>query len=507
MSAAVRSIIIAVAGLIVALYFGALVGQGSWLLPATLAGAVILLGVYIVVFKAIRLESLILGFLIFGYIVGNRGFAQLTLTAHAPTYLGELGMLACLALLGVRMALKRERFIPRSKLSLAIVAFITIGLLRLWCDIFLHLSPATTVVTLRDAATVYYALFFFIAYRVGSSPVGRRLVENIILFACIALLPVFIIQFIAAPDLFNRITVRGFPLIVQKGDLTATYLAFASFYFFLYPARGIARLALRLFAVIFFLGIFVVTARAAIVGYLGAALLLIVARRPQFVLWQMGIGLIGFIVLSVLHFAGAGEQDAVYTKLADKIESIGDPFGTHKYRGDVGDYAAGHNEFRMVWWSTVFNDTMRKGPIFGLGFGYDLTATFMRVYYPTGGDDTASTRSPHSIWITILGRMGIIGLLSFVYIAFLIVRNAFRAAKAVGRGKQPPAILPHWCAVLIILGSASFGVVLEGPMGGILFWSFLGLAASRLDEQQSAAEAVNDQPALGEAAVPRLVRV
>ena len=75
-----------------------------------------------------------------------------------------------------------------------------------------------------------------------------RLIENIILIACIVLLPVFIIQFIAAPDFFNRITVRGYPLIVQKGDLTATYLAFASFYFFLQPARGLWRWFLRTLA-------------------------------------------------------------------------------------------------------------------------------------------------------------------------------------------------------------------------------------------------------------------
>ena len=391
MSAAVRSIIIAVFGVILALYFGALVGQGSWLVPAALAGGVILIGIYLIFFKAIRLEALVLGFLVFGYIVGNRGFAQLTLTEHAPTYLGELGMLACLALLGFRMALKREPIFPHSRLSFAIVAFIVMGLTRLGCDLFLHVNSAPAFITLRDAATVYYALFFFIAYRVGSSPVGRRLIENVILIACIALLPVFIIQFIVAPDFFNRITVRGFPLIIQKGDLTATYLAFASFYFFLQPARGLWRWLLRALALIFFMGMFVVTARAAIVGYFAAALLLVVARQPRFVIAQVVTAIFAVVIAGVLQLGGMNDQNPVSSKLADKLESITDPFGHHTYRGDIGDYAASNNEFRMVWWKTVFNDTVRKGPIFGLGFGYDLTASFMRLYYPTGGEDTAST--------------------------------------------------------------------------------------------------------------------
>src|SRR5437763_1976254 len=109
MSATIRSIIVAAAGLILALYFGSLLGKGSWLLPGTLAGGVLLIGVYIIFFKAIRLEALVLGLLLFGYIVGNRGFAQIHIGGQTPIYVGELGMVICLALLGFRVALRREQ--------------------------------------------------------------------------------------------------------------------------------------------------------------------------------------------------------------------------------------------------------------------------------------------------------------------------------------------------------------------------------------------------------------
>jgi hypothetical protein len=46
-----------------------------------------------------------------------------------------------------------------------------------------------------------------------------------------------------------------------------------------------------------------------------------------------------------------------------------------------------------------------------------------------------------------------------------------------------------WCAAWVILVSACFGVVLEGPMGAVVFWTILGLA--------SAAE---DGPAIGDKA-------
>ena len=81
-------------------------------------------------------------------------------------------MMVCLALLLSRVALKHERLIPRTPLSTAVLIFLIAGAVRLVADLFLNLSPATTLVTIRDSATVYYALFFFIAYRVGSDPVG-----------------------------------------------------------------------------------------------------------------------------------------------------------------------------------------------------------------------------------------------------------------------------------------------------------------------------------------------
>jgi hypothetical protein len=36
-----------------------------------------------------------------------------------------------------------------------------------------------------------------------------------------------------------------------------------------------------------------------------------------------------------------------------------------------------------------------------------------------------------------------------------------------------------WCGLWIILVSATFGVVLEGPMGAVPFWIMLGLVAAQ----------------------------
>ena len=144
--------------------------------------------------------------------------------------------------------------------------------------------------------------------------------------------------------------------------------------------------------------------RAALTGFACAALLLLVARRPQFIFYQLAVAFVALLTIAFLQLSNIHFESDFFRKLSDRASSVVDISGTGRYRSDIGDSSAANNQFRTVWWTTVYNETMQKGPWFGLGFGYDLTAGFLRAYFPTGGEDTASTRSPHSILFTVLGR-------------------------------------------------------------------------------------------------------
>src|SRR5262249_43296847 len=89
------------------------------------------------------------------------------------------------------------------------------------------------------------------------------------------------------------------------------------------------------------------------------------------------------------------------------------------------------------------------------------------------------TRSPHSIILTIYGRMGIIGILLFALVVFYILRSSLRCAAAIRRGKAPALDIALWCGLVAILITSCFGVMLEGPMAAIVFWSLLGMASFR----------------------------
>ena len=495
MSAVVKSVIVGTFGLLLAIVLGTLIGESSWGLPLGFAAACIFLFVYLLFFRAIRLEALILGFLIFGYIVGNRGFAQLSI--GGPLFFGEIGLAICAGLLVARLAIARKSPIPDVPLAWSICVLLALGGMRLYLDVVARVGGASTMLALRDSAVVYYAAFFFVAYQAGKDARARAFVDKSILSGLILLLPVALMEWLF-PGVLMRITFRGNPLIFQKGDLITSFLAVGAFYIFLRPARGVRRIIFVALSLASSAAMLIFFQRAGLVGFVLAALLLLIAKQPRFLVCQVALALVGVMFVLVLRASNLEYGSRWLAQSADRIESIVDVSGTRRYRDAEGDSRSGNNQFRLVWWQSVVNETLDHGPWFGLGFGYDLARGFVRTYYGHFRADF-SARSPHSIWLTVLGRMGIVGLLSFTVVIVLMCRRALHAALAVARGGAKPDTLANWCAVLVLIGASTFGVVLEGPMGGILFWSFLGLAAS----QPTVPKEARIDPAPARAAPPR----
>ena len=67
--------------------------------------------------------------------------------------------------------------------------------------------------------------------------------------------------------------------------------------------------------------------------------------------------------------------------------------------------------------------------------------------------------------------MGLVGLLPFLLLIALCVRKTWRALNT----PDSPAV-GLWIAAWVMFVSACFGVVLEGPMGAVVFWLLLGAA-------------------------------
>ena len=147
--------------------------------------------------------------------------------------------------------------------------------------------------------------------------------------------------------------------------------------------------------------------------------------------------------------------------------------GNRTYLSTDVEYKGDNNRFRLIWWRTIIDETIDGDPWFGLGFGHDLAAGFVRRYYPDS-DEEFSARSPHCIFITLFGRTGVIGLLAFLAIVAAMTRRTWAVLRAPHCDED---LVTLWLAPWIVLISACFGVVLEGPMGAVVFWTTLGMAA------------------------------
>ena len=464
-----RTLVVAIPGLALATFFGFLLGEGN-----TLVGVLILVaavGFLLVMSLARRgvLEAALVGFLLIGYLVGNRGFAQLAIVR--PIFVGELCLAILLALFVIQALVTHKLPNLRIPLTGIIFAYGAYALIRFSFDVRQYRFEA-----IRDLAVVYYCAFFFIAYQLGSSPVSRRFIERCMGVA-VAAHTVVAVLFTLAPHLLqSNLVIAGAPLLYQKGDLTITFSAVGIFFLAnrsrLFGLRWLR--TLMLLALVMCAALSIV--RAALLALVCVSALLWIAGQRRFFGYLAGGAVLAAIAIMAITASGKSVNDSPQVMLfKEKMASMVDVTGRYRYQTDLGVMKGDNNEFRRMFWKTMIEQTTRTSPFFGMGFGYDFLPQF-QAQYARGGWE--GLRSPHNYFVTVYGRMGAVGLLIFCGITFLIVRHALVAAVMVRKGRLAATDFSYWCGALVLLISGTFGVVLEGPMGAIPFWTFLGLAFS-----------------------------
>jgi hypothetical protein len=105
------------------------------------------------------------------------------------------------------------------------------------------------------------------------------------------------------------------------------------------------------------------------------------------------------------------------------------------------------------------------------------------------------------VLLTIFARMGAIGLLLFLAAMSIVAVRTWRAVRAGPEQAAP------WCAIWVIFTSACFGVVLEGPMGAVVFWTLLGVAhATSTPNGDSPAAELAEAPVINRGLEPETAR-
>lgn len=422
-------------------------------------------------------------FVLFGYAVFDKGFAYL--------FLGEV--LLCI---GVLIFLRSARF---SLLFSDPVVF-------LWL-LFAGWGIARTVPfvgqyriqALRDAVLWGYGfLVVGLAAFLNHAQLSRAATSyKKFLTWFLPVYPVLLLLSEAYRDLQPTIPWSdGVPVLFVKAGDIGVHLAGAALFLLIFASPRRARDAgfLSVSALLRFIGwsvafVFVaISNRSGLLAIVLPLLLLTVVRmRGLFtrmaLLCVMAVVLVSGILGSDLITLQSKGRNFTLNQVSENLDSI------------VGSGSAANTEgtkqWRLIWWGNIVHDTL-FGPNFwaGRGFGVNLFVE----YGPTRvATDDVSVRSPHNGSITVLARMGVVGLALWLALNGLFAMRLFRSyCGAARRGAQFWSnlqlwVLCYWTAAFI---NMSFDVYLEGPQGGFWFWSLMGVgvAAIRLSAQQEMIE-------------------
>ncbi|MDB4473831.1 O-antigen ligase family protein [Opitutaceae bacterium] len=465
-----------VGSVLIALLVGVQIAQGGWVLAGGLSAVVILLILYRL--DSSGLSKTVLVGLLAGYLIGNRGFAQFMPAPGLPLLPGEAGIAILLTLLFVEQSRGRSKVSFWAPLDALIIGWILFGVGRMYFD-----GRIYGILALRDFATVYYATFYFIARAATMRDAELGAILLATLRICAVPMAVLFVISDNFPGLFlDTLTFRGVPLIFFKADLVGLYAAIGAVLHYLrWEETG------RKYSLIFCFGLFGLVMmsnnRAAMVALLVMCGWVVLSGRWRLAAWLGVGGVVG--ICAVLLSAQLRNESWETTPLFDIYEavvSVTDPTGQGVYRGAESSVKGDNNLFRWVWWKLAISEAWHSSPIFGLGFGYDISAQFSREYFAGMANDFTA-RSPHSIFVTVFARMGLVGLslfLGIVALVFHYTRNALISSESHELGA--------WAGAWAILASASFGVVLEGPMGAIVFWILLGIASGMSSNLNAAKE-------------------
>jgi len=409
---------------------------------------------------------LLLAVVLAGYAIDGRGFAYVGLP---PIFVGEIALLLGLAVL---LSIPHSLRMFRTTQALAIVPFMAWGFLRTFPFIKEYQIDA-----LRDAVLWGYGVFAFAVAAALLSDSARlgRLLGWYDRFTRVFLCCVPVVWCITH---FLNSAIPNWPWIdqhviqIKEGDALVHLAGILAFW-----ASGLGpKVSLRWIVLLTFdVAIYGVIDRAGLMSFMFVFFVCFAMKPRSVTPWRMASTVCA--VLSILAVTGLsievpGGKDRVlsFGQIVENITSVG---------GDTSSEGlAGTKEWRMQWWTDIVNYTVH-GAYFWQGKGYGINLADDDDYQV--GDKTL--RSPHSVHMTILARTGVPGLAIWAgMLATFGYGLGWAHLTARRRGDT------HWAPIFLFLGcywaafliNASFDVFLEGPMGGIWFWSLCGVSIASL---------------------------
>ncbi len=442
-------------------------------------------------FDRLKVSALLI--LLGGYLI--LGYAFMLLRIPPTGFgipLGEVLLVVVLAGINPRLALSRMG-------AIVILAPFLIwwgwGLGRLTFDAAEH-----GIWALRDATPLIESLFVIVGFSLAADPrATQRLVRwlrPIFILACgYSLLFVFADQIAAISPTISGASGQAVPIFGSFAT-AGTMLLWAAFACLIAPAdRPGKRLALTLIAGFLIAFALIVLQKRTTYLQLACLAALLFYIQPR-ALGRLGITLplLGLLLLVISAFdfriSGRLTSQISLSFFVDHVLAIVG-IGAEGH-GNVADAAEGVS-LRLHWWIRIYEQLMADpiALIGGLGYGIPLTD-----FQDTLG---VTAREPHNSVISVVARLGLIGLVSWIWIQVEFFRAGFRAYWQHRRqGSHDTArliLLVIAFAILILIGCVGEDNM-EKPFFAIPFYAFWGFVLRIAYQWRSqAADPYPDHPA------------
>ncbi len=415
-------------------------------------------------------------FALFGYALLGKGFAYL--------FIGEM-----ILVLGFVIFLQSGRIMLLFSDSVLLLwlAFAVWGFCRTVPFIFIYGFD-----TVRDAVLWGYGVFtvLIVAFVNSSEQISRGLnTYRKFLRWYLPLLPVLVFLSSGAERLPMLPWGHGKALV--KGGDAAVHLVGAGLFLLLFPIQrsGPNKHGLSIYQLIGFAA-WSITALLVFIDNRGGFLAMLVPivlaalMKPNKIGWKVVASGIIMVTIAI----GVLETNLVTISLRGRtfnpdqvIQTVESIVGVSQTNTSL----EATKKWRLIWWRHIIQYTV-FGPYrwTGKGFGVNLTLSDG----PPGvtAEDT-TLRSPHNGNMSVLARMGVPGMLIWgaLNCAFVFrVLRGYRRAERSGSRFWSSVNLWIFCYWLAAFINMNFDVYLEGPQGGIWYWSIIGLGVAALRVQK-----------------------
>jgi hypothetical protein len=418
-----------------------------------------------------------LGAILVGYAFFGRGFAYV---GASPIYVGEVVL--GLALLALPFVLRGARL---GILQVLLLVFIAWGAVRTVPYVGTYGSAAA-----RDGALWGYALFAVVLSATLRREHFPRIAELYGRMApwLVRWILISLAAYFALGEALPNLPGTNVELINHKGGDLGVHLMIAGA-FVLLGLHDTKRMRTRGEPLLW-------------LTWVLAAVLILVVSRTSFLIFTAGLT-ISFLVRAPsrrrVQLVAAAAAVATLLIVANPSIPVGrgnflSPLGFASnftsifsssaggaLQAQGGQNLQGSKQFRLAWWRTIADYTLH-GPYFWSGKGYGINLADADGF---AIGNTHELRAPHNSTMNVLARSGVPGLVLWLMLqigfVFALVTALLRArrAGALFWQRMDTWLLVAWAAMMI---DTSFDPYLEGPPGGIWFWSVVGagIAAIRI---------------------------